>query len=298
MFQLIDLYFQGHSDTIAAFLLDTEIGPILFETGPYSTYPNLVDGLAKKGYQPKDLAAALVTHIHLDHAGASWALAREGVRVYVHPFGYNHLLDPSKLMESARRIYKDDMDRLWGDMQAIDAAKLVAVEDGTVLEFGSVKVKALHTPGHAVHHIAWQVGDQLICGDVAGVKIHGGPLVPPCPPPDINVEDWKRSIAILRQAQPKALWLTHFGPVYEVDSHLDTLEQQLDKYAGWMKPHFDAGEAPDAITPQLQQMADEELAQFGIKGGEDKDRYDLANPAWMSVAGLLRYWKKKMERSA
>lgn len=298
MFHILDLNFQGHSDTIAAFLLETEKGPILFETGPYSTYPYLVKGLGGKGYQPKDLAAVLITHIHLDHAGASWALAREGVPVYVHPFGYKHLLDPSKLMESARRIYGENMDKLWGDMQAIDADKLVAVENGTVLEFGSVKVKALHTPGHAVHHIAWQVEDQLICGDVAGVKIDGGPIVPPCPPPDINVEDWKRSISILRNANPKALWLTHFGPVYEIDLHLDILEKQLERYANWMKPHFEAGEAPDAITPQLQQMADDELAQFGIKGGEDKERYDLANPAWMSVAGLLRYWKKRSERSA
>ena len=297
MFHLIDLHFQEHTNAIAVFLLETEKGPILFETGPHSTYPYLLEGLALKGYEPKDLIAVFVTHIHLDHAGASWALAREGVPVYVHPFGYKHLLDPSKLMESARRIYLDDMDKLWGDMQAIDADKLVAVEDGAVFEFGEVKVKALHTPGHAVHHIAWQVGSHIICGDVAGVKIDGGPVVPPCPPPDINVEDWKHSIEILRKAKPAVLWLTHFGPIQAVGAHLHALESQLDRYANWMKPHFDAGEVADAITPLLQEMADEELVEYGIKG-EDKERYDLANPAWMSVAGLLRYWKKKTDRPA
>ena len=295
MLHTIDLHFQGLTQSIAAFLLETEKGPILFETGPHSTWPYLVQGLAEKGYKPEDLKAAFVTHIHLDHAGASWALAREGVTIYVHPFGYKHLLDPSKLMHSARRIYQDDMDRLWGDMQAIDEDKLVAVEDGKVFEFGDIQVKALHTPGHAVHHIAWQVGDHIICGDVAGVKINKGPIVPPCPPPDINVEDWKRSIEILRKEKPEVLWLTHFGPIHSIGTHLDTLERKLDHYANWMKPHYDAKEAADEITPLLQKMADEELKEYDIDA-EDKARYDLANPAWMSVAGLLRYWKKRTER--
>jgi glyoxylase-like metal-dependent hydrolase (beta-lactamase superfamily II) len=293
MFHIIDLHFQNHSGVIAAFLLETEKGPILFETGPHSSYPHLVEGLKRKGYAPGDLAGAFVTHIHLDHAGASLALAREGCPIYVHPFGYKHLLDPSKLMESARRIYKDDMDHLWGDMQAIPEDKLIAVEDGTEFDFGNVKVKALHTPGHAVHHIAWQVGEHIICGDVAGIKINGGPVVPPCPPPDINIEDWKDSIALLRKAQPEVLWLTHFGPIQDIEGHLEVLEEKLDYYANWMKPHFEAGESPEVITPQLQAMADDELAQFGIRG-ENKERYDFANPAWMSVAGLLRYWRKKI----
>ncbi len=298
MLHTIDLRFQNQTETIAAFLLETDKGPVLFETGPYSTYPHLLEGLKEKGYKPGDLAGVFVTHIHLDHAGASWALAREGCTIYVHPFGYNHLLDPSKLMESARRIYKDDMDKLWGDMQSIPAERLVAVEDNTVFDFGSAHVKALHTPGHAVHHIAWQVGGHILSGDVGGIRINGGPIVPPCPPPDINIEDWKGSIARLRQARPEALWLTHFGPIYEVEAHLDALEEKLDFYAGWMKPHFDAGETPDHITPLLQEMADDELAQFGITTGPNKERYDFANPAWMSVAGLLRYWKKRMERKA
>ena len=294
MFHTIDLNFQGLSGCIAAFLLETKEGPVLFETGPHSTFPRLVEGLAEKGYRPSDLAAAFVTHIHLDHAGASWALAREGVTVYVHPFGYKHLLDPSKLMESARRIYLDDMDRLWGDMQAIPAEKLVAVEDDAEFVFGGKRIRALHTPGHAVHHIAWQVEKHIICGDVAGVKIGRGPIIPPCPPPDINVEDWKDSIEILRGARPETLWLTHFGPVSHPNEHLGGLAQQLDHYANWMKPHFDAKEAPEAITAMLQQMADEELLEFGIEG-DDKARYDFANPVWMSVAGLLRYWKKRSE---
>jgi glyoxylase-like metal-dependent hydrolase (beta-lactamase superfamily II) len=292
MFHLIDLHFQGLSRSIACFLLETEKGPLLFETGPHSSYPRLLEGLAEKGYRPGDLLGAFVTHIHLDHAGASWALAQEGVPVYVHPFGYKHLLDPSKLMDSARRIYLEKMDTLWGDMRAIPEDKLIAVEDGAVFDYGDVQVKALHTPGHAVHHIAWQVGGDIICGDVAGVKIEPGPVIPPCPPPDINIEDWKDSIGILKAAKPHTLWLTHFGPVSDPGAHLDELERQLDYYANWMKPHFEAGESPEEITPLLQQMADEALEEYKLEG-DDKLRYDFANPAWMSVAGLLRYWKKK-----
>jgi len=295
MFQVIDLNFQGLSRCIAAFLLETERGPVLFETGPHSTYPRLVEGLAEKGYRPKDLAAAFVTHIHLDHAGASWALAGEGVDVYVHPFGYKHLLDPAKLLESARRIYGDSMDSLWGELHPIAEEKLIAVEDGAIFNFGSARIKALYTPGHAVHHIAWQVGRHIICGDVGGIKIDGGPVIPPCPPPDIDIEDWHNSIEVLLNADPSTLWLTHFGAVTEPRPHLDKLGAQLDYYAQWMKSHFDAGDAPDVITPQLQQMADEELLEYGIRG-DGKARYDFANPVWMSVAGLMRYWKKKMER--
>lgn len=297
MFHLIDLHHQGLSGCIAVFLLETEKGPLLFETGPHSAYPRLLEGLAEKGYQPADLAGVFPTHIHLDHGGASWALAREGATIYVHPMGYKHLLDPSKLMESARRIYLDKMDSLWGDMQAIAPENLSIVEDGQEFSFGKVRVRAIHTPGHAVHHIAWQVEGQIICGDVAGVKIDGGPVIPPCPPPDIHIGDWKNSIRRLRQAKPETLWLTHFGPIRKPEAHLDELEAQLDHYANWIKPYFDAGEAPDVITAQLQQMADQELVEYGIQG-EDIARYDFANPVWMSVAGLMRYWKKQAERGA
>ncbi|MGI9545489.1 MAG: MBL fold metallo-hydrolase, partial [Cyclobacteriaceae bacterium] len=121
---IIDLHFLGYPKVIAAFLVETEDGPVLIETGPYSTYPTLEKGVNRIGYSIKDIKHVLLTHIHLDHAGAAWKLAENGANIYVHPVGMAHLAYPSKLMDSAKRIYKEDMDRLWGDMQAIPQSQL------------------------------------------------------------------------------------------------------------------------------------------------------------------------------
>ena len=149
---IIDLKFLGLERAIAVFLVETSIGPILIETGPHSSLPKLKSGLSKLGYELKDIKHVLLTHIHLDHAGAAWAFAEQGAKIHLHPRGYRHLNEPSKLLESARRIYKDQMDSLWGSIKPIPEDNLLTVEDGEVLTFGDVSIKAMHTPGHAQHH--------------------------------------------------------------------------------------------------------------------------------------------------
>ncbi|MEO1256706.1 MAG: MBL fold metallo-hydrolase, partial [Bacteroidota bacterium] len=149
-------------------------------------------------------------------------------------------------------------------------------------------------PGHAVHHIAWKIGDEIIAGDVAGVKIGDALVVPPCPPPDIHVEDWQASIAILKAEQPKSLYLTHFGKVIAIENHLDELEQRLLAWAAWMKPHFEKDTPQPEIIPLFEAYVQQELHTAGITAPADLERYEKANPSWMSVAGLMRYWKKKM----
>ena len=292
MIHIIDLHFKHLAQTIASFLIETSDGPVLVETGPHSTFANLKKGVEKAGFTIDDVRHVFLTHIHLDHAGAAWDLAGRGATIYLHPFGQRHMADPSKLMESARRIYQDQMDSLWGDMRAIDEARLHPTEHGETITVGNRTFRALHTPGHAVHHIAWQMGGTIFTGDVAGVKIASGPVVPPCPPPDINLEDWKQSLALLRGENPAKLYLTHFGIVENYDPHFDYLEREMDAWANWMKPHFDAGETPDEITPAFVDFVEERLTGGGMAKA-DLPLYEAANPSWMSVAGLLRYWKKK-----
>jgi glyoxylase-like metal-dependent hydrolase (beta-lactamase superfamily II) len=297
MIKTLDLQFLGKPDTIAAFLVETEEGLLLFETGPYSTFPKLKAEVEKHGHQLEDIKHVFITHIHLDHAGAAWAMAELGADIYLHPIGQGHMHDPSKLVSSATRIYGDDMERLWSTMKGIPTDQLKPVEHGETIEIGSTSVKAWHTPGHAVHHIAWQVGEDLIAGDVAGVKIDGGPVVPPCPPPDINVEDWQESIRLLRSLKLEAIHLTHFGRIAAIDipNHLDMLEQRLLSWAEWMRPQYEQGNDPKEVTPVFQAHVQKQLREAGVEG-ELLEIYENANPSWMSVAGLLRYWRKKLKQ--
>lgn len=293
MIQILDLHFLDKSDTIAAFLVETSAGPILFETGPYSTYKNLEKALAEKGYQPRDIQHVFLTHIHFDHAGAAWALAKAGAKIYVHPFGHKHLHHPEKLWNSAKMIYQDKMEYLWGSIEGIPETKLRTVAHGEKFAIGETEIVGWHTPGHAVHHIAWQIGEELLCGDVAGVRIQNGIVVPPCPPPDINIEDWKNSIDLIRKLNVKTLFLTHYGAYTDVAKHLTELERSLTERAAWMKPYFEQQADPKDITPKFEAYVKAELVASGITDEELLIQYEHANPSWMSVAGLLRYWRKK-----
>lgn len=293
MIQTLDLKFLKQDDTIAAFLLETDEGPVLFESGPHSTLPTLEKGLAEYDYKLSDIRHLFLTHIHFDHAGAAWALAKNGTQVYLHPFGVRHLHDPEKLYNSAKRIYQDKMEYLWGIMEGIPMDLLHPTEHLEEFTIGGIKIKSLHTPGHAVHHIAWQVGNEIIAGDVAGCKIAHGPVVPPCPPPDINIEDWKESIGLLIQVNPEALHLTHYGRITDVKNHLQDLSKILDDWANWIKPYFEEGVDPKLITPKFQAYARQQLIDAGVEDEATLNKYEGANPAWMSVAGLMRYWYKR-----
>src|SRR5690606_24270805 len=199
---IIDLDFLNENQTIAAFLIVSKVGPILVETGPESTWMQLEEGINKLGYQVEDIKHVLLSHIHFDHAGAAWKLADAGAAIYVHPLGLPHLASPERLWNSAAQIYGEDMNRLWGKMKPIPEGQLIEARHGENLIVGEIEFTALHTPGHAIHHIAWQLGEVVFTGDVAGVKIDKGPVVPPCPPPDSHLENWKTSITVLRQIQP------------------------------------------------------------------------------------------------
>ncbi len=276
---------------IAAFVLDTAEGPVLFETGPESRFSALVDGLKGLGYSPQDIRHVFVTHIHLDHAGAAWRFAQSGSRIYVHPKGAPHLIDPSKLWASATRIYGEQMETLWGHMGSVPENQVRVLQDGDTVSIGEVSIKAIETPGHAGHHHAFQIGDALIAGDVTGVRIGRGPVLPPCPPPDINLEVWSDSIAKIRSLKPKTLYLTHFGEFTDVARHLEALETVLADWGEWMRLQLKEGKSREQIVPEFEAYVAQQLRQAGLSEAEVEE-YEFADPAWMSVDGLMRYWNK------
>ena len=292
MIKVLDLDYQGIDSTIASFLVTSDEGPILIETGPHSCFPVLKQKVEEQGFALEDIKNVFPTHIHLDHAGAAWAMARQGAKIYVHPAGAPHMIDPSKLLNSAKRIYQDQMETLWGDLQPIDRAQVVEVQDRDAITIGNISLKAVYTPGHAIHHIAWQLDNQVFCGDIAGVKIKDGPVMPPCPPPDVNLEDWITSIEKVEALNPEILFLTHFGKLEYQASHFAELTSCLIRWGGWIKHQWQSGMTVEETTPSFESYVNQELMDSGLVH-EAIHRYQTANPAWMSVAGLFRYWDKK-----
>lgn len=292
MIHTLDLHFLGIDHAIASFLIESSVGPILVETGPHSTYGSMTTELKKFGYLPEDIKHVLLTHIHFDHAGAAWAFANHGAKIYLHPFGKPHMQDPSKLYQSAKMIYGDEMERLWGIMENISEELLITPQHEEEVIIGDQRFTALHSPGHAKHHIAWQLGDIIFTGDVAGVKIGDGPVVPPCPPPDINLEDWNQSLDLLLQRKATSLYLTHYGKISDIGHHVQELRNILNDWALWIKQKWESGLSTDEITPQFTEYTANQLRNLGVSEHGVK-QYEAANPSWMSVAGLIRYWKKK-----
>ena len=297
---VLDLGFQHLENAIAVFVVEGPEGMALIETGPASTLPRLEALLRQNGWQIGDFQHVFLSHIHFDHAGAAWAFAEKGARIYVHPKGLPHLAAPEKLYNSARMIYGGQMDTLWGEMRPIPEIQLTSPEHGSLTEACGLHFRAWYTPGHAVHHIAWEVSDGaetvLFTGDVAGVKIGSGPVMPPCPPPDIQVEDWQASIQLMRKLPVETLFLTHFGKITDKQTHLDELENRLLSWANWMLPYAQQQTDPAAIVPDFQAFVQAQLLDSGVAPA-DLQRYEAANPAFMSVAGLMRYWSKSEVRS-
>jgi glyoxylase-like metal-dependent hydrolase (beta-lactamase superfamily II) len=294
MVHLIDGLHLGTPNVISIAVLRAGPGELLLvDTGPESVFDTVVTGVQDLGYEPKAVRYILASHIHLDHTGAAWRWAREfGTRIYVHPNGAAHLVDPSKLLASAARIYGDKMNYLWGATEPIQTDQVIAVTDSD-LRFGDLQIKAVNTPGHANHHNAYWIESERIvfAGDVAGVRIGSGPAIPPCPPPEINLELWRDSLRKIRALSPKSMYITHFGEITTPLSALDELETRLTSWADWIKRQICEGKPETEVIPEFQLFVENELRTCGI-AGESLKTYEQADPASMSVAGLTRYWRK------
>jgi glyoxylase-like metal-dependent hydrolase (beta-lactamase superfamily II) len=270
--RVIDLHFGAASHAIGVYLVDTDDGLALFDCGPTSTLDALDAGLGAHGVALTDVRHLLLSHIHLDHAGAAGSLVRRhpGLTVWVSSVGRPHLVDPSRLERSARRLYGDMFDPLWGELAPVPAEN-VRVAEGDVLGWD-----AFPTPGHASHHVSYLRDGTLLAGDATGVRMPGAAYVlPVCPPPDITVEGWHETIAEIRRRRPDRLALIHFGVHEDVGAHLDRLELELDRWAervgsGMSEQDFVAAGRADA--------------------GDDADLYDRVAPLWQSYLGMKRYW--------
>ena len=293
----LDLGFQDRSGVVAAYLLAGEDQLALIETGPSSGLPNLRAAVAQTGHELADLTHALVTHIHLDHAGAAGPLARDipGLKVYVHPFGTPHLIDPSKLVVSAGRIYGDRMEPLWGEVCPIAIDQIHTLMDGEIIKVAGRRLLGAFTPGHAHHHVAYiDLADRLgFTGDVGGVRMQGtGYVAPPTPPPDLDRELWWQSIDRLQGFDLDRLYLTHFGEFRDVDRHLADLGRNLAEFLEIGTRALDAGIEPDELTHQLHnRMA---LGLGDVHPGV-LTNLEWATPSYMATLGLTRWHRKQRE---
>ncbi len=292
-YHVLDLYFRGYPAAIAACAIPHERGVILVESGPGSTLPALACGLERLGYRLEDVTDVLLTHIHLDHAGAAGALARRGARIHVHPVGAPHMVNPERLLKSARRLYQDEMDLLWGYFLPVPEEQVVVPEDGKPFTLYGHTFVALDTPGHASHHYAylWN-GEVLFTGDVAGVRLPGARHVRlPTPPPEFHLETWRASVRKLLDASARQWVLTHFGPVDDPEWHGQRLLAVLDDLEALLEDLMPR--EPDVET--LTQALLEWTWKIGQEDGltrEQHEQYELVNPTWMSALGVQRYWRK------
>ena len=282
----IDQEFLSAPEVIASYLLEGNEGPVLIETGPASTREVLESKVKDLGFELEEVKHVLVTHIHLDHSGGAGYWARRGSTVYVHSRGARHLIQPDKLIASATRIYQDRMDELWGKTIAIPEDQVVVFQD-EARKLAGLEIRAIDTPGHARHHLAFQVEDVVFTGDVAGCCLPGCnfPSVPG-PPPEFDRKAWKESLEKLRACQASKLYLTHFGRVEEPARYLDDLEKRLDECVDFVA-------ANSALSMEELQQAysawDRERAREWNVSDADYERYEKANPSFMSAQGIRRY---------
>jgi glyoxylase-like metal-dependent hydrolase (beta-lactamase superfamily II) len=297
----IDLRFQGVSSVIATAVLDAPSGVALVDPGPASCLEALREGLEAMGIGVGDLAAVLLTHIHLDHAGATGSLVRENPRlsVYVHERGAPHVVDPTRLLASAVRLYGDEMDRLWGPVLAVPAPNVRPLAGGERIEAGGRSFEVAYTPGHASHHVSYfdPASGIAFVGDTAGVAIGRSRFVmPPTPPPDIDLALWNASLDRLLAWRPATLFLTHFGPVEHPQPHVEALRARLHHAADIVRRALDTYPDP-ADDAKAAAVFREEMAREIRRHLPEADArsYELAVPLDHCYLGLARYWRKRRE---
>lgn len=288
----IDLNFQKKTQAIASYLIRHGDGAILVETGPGSTLPALEAGLSAQGFSTRDVTHVFVTHIHLDHSGASGFLAKQGAQVVVHPNGAAHLVNPEKLIASAARIYGDRMDQLWGEILPVPQEQLTVPKDAEEIVIGNLRFLPVNTPGHAEHHYSYIFEDVCFSGDVGGVRIPGFQyLRAPMPPPELHFGRWRESLARLKSLKFKRIAPTHFGVFNDVDWHLSTLDETLAAMEAWLDQVMAREPSIEELRAEFTQWMERESREKNLSA-DVVQAYSLSNPVAMSADGLMRYWRK------
>ena len=288
----IDLNFQGKTQAIASYLIRDGDAVVLIESGPGSTLSALEAGLANEGLSFRDLTHVLLTHIHLDHAGAAGWLSQQGAEIYVHPIGAPHLLNPEKLIASATRIYGEKMDQLWGEFLPVAQNQLKIPKDAEEIVIGSLRFLPINTPGHAEHHYSYIFEDICFSGDVGGVRIPGFQyLRAPMPPPELHFGRWRDSLALLKGMKFSRIAPTHFGIYEDVEWHLRSLDETLAGMERWLEKVMERDPSIEELRNEFTDYMESESREKNLSMDVIR-AYSLSNPVGMSADGLMRYWKK------
>jgi glyoxylase-like metal-dependent hydrolase (beta-lactamase superfamily II) len=279
----IDLLHMGRARSIASYLLDTDDGPALFDCGPSTTVDALKAGLDRHGVALTDVRHLLLSHVHLDHAGAAGALVREhpDLQVHVSAVGAPHLVAPERLERSARRLYGDTFDTLWGELAPVPERNVRVVGDRVL------GLDCFPTPGHASHHVCYLDRDgTLYAGDAAGVRIRPGRFVmPPTPPPEFDLDTWQRTVEEIERRDPERLALIHWGVFDDPQRHLAELRLELYDWGDFIRGGAELEEFTEYVLTELRDA------------GEDTGEYDTAMPLWQSYQGLRRWADKQAARA-
>ena len=294
----VDLNFLGRPEIIATAILHGAPGVALIDPGPATTMAELTSALTRKGIVFEDVRQILVTHIHLDHSGAVGSIVERfpHIEVFVHGRGAPHLADPAKLLASAGRLYAQDMDRLWGDVKAVPSKHLHVVEGGETLSVVGREVKVEYTPGHASHHVSYfdTASRVAFVGDTAGIRRGSSSFVmPPTPPPDIDLEAWRVSEQRILAWDPDTLFLTHFGPSHGARPHFQAMFENIEVWNRIVKRLLADASLQD--DDRQKRFVDEVLADLKRRVGETQALdYTKAGGLNYSWQGLARYWKKRI----
>jgi glyoxylase-like metal-dependent hydrolase (beta-lactamase superfamily II) len=297
----LDTNWVGRPHSIAAALLESNGHRAIIDPGPESTYATLCEGLASRGLSVAQVDAVLLTHIHLDHAGASGSLVRDNPRiaVYVHQLGAQHMIDPSKLLSSAARLWPDTLHELFGDTLPVPQQNLRILEGGETLTLGSRKLEVAYTPGHASHHVSYFDAAEGIAfvGDTTGIRINNAPFIlPATPPPDINLEIWEDSFATILARNPSRLFLTHFGHSDIPAEHIAEFRERLHRWAELAGECVRSASSESQAKETFVVRARAEMQR--ILGSEEAEHHAFTAGLDLSFLGLARYLRKRAEATA
>lgn len=288
----IDLNFLGRIGTIGAYLVPHSGGCILVEAGPGSTIQNLIAGLKNYGYKVEDITDVMLTHIHLDHAGASGWLAQHGCQIHVHENGAPHLINPEKLFASASRLYGDKMDTLWGEFLPVMEDKITVMHDNEQIEIGDLSIRALDVPGHANHHLVYLIGDACFSGDIGGIRLSPNQFLSlPMPPPDFHLEKWRESIHHIQEYDPTRIIPTHFGVYSDASWHIQAVLEELDEVKAWIEEKLPLNPSLEEFRQQFVEFEQIRAENYNVKKAT-VEAQQIANPSFISADGIYRYWNK------
>jgi glyoxylase-like metal-dependent hydrolase (beta-lactamase superfamily II) len=293
----VDLDFLGRPQIIATAILQGTAGVALVDPGPSTTLDHLRASLKQMGIAMTDVRQVLLTHIHLDHAGAAGSILKENpaIDVFVHERGAPHMIDPARLLASASRLYGADMERLWGDFLAVPADRVTVLKGGERITAGGRAIEVAYTPGHAWHHVSYfdPSSGVAFVGDTAGIRRGAGTFVmPPTPPPDIDLDAWRTSQERILAWEPDTLFLTHFGPFPGARRHFEELEDRLHAWSATARRLL-ADPSLDDSTRERMFVEEAVLDLKRFVGEQEAEMYGRAGRIDYSWQGLARYWRKK-----